>query len=141
MTLTNIPDKIPWAIFSLHPGSGSFSFSSVATVTPVRSFGRPTATFSLRLITSDPVPSEPCQRNHMLHSYYERTQGNRGTFLYAMTQLAQNVFTHNIKTILFLLKCQKRKVNKHDNFITNELLVSTKIAAQIFLRHKKKIAK
>ena len=155
VTHTNIPDKIPWAIFSLHPGSGSFSFSSVATVTPVPSFGRPRATFSLRLITSDPVPSEPCQRNHMLHSYYERTLSKillkcmytqTGYIPVCYDSTGSECFYPQYKNYFVppevpREKSDKHCFNKHHNFITNELLVSTKTAAQTFLRHKKKIAK
>lgn len=61
LKLRNTPDKIPWAIFSLQPGSGSFSFSPVGTVDPVCSFVGSRAIFSLRLMTSAPAPSGPCR--------------------------------------------------------------------------------
>lgn len=66
--LTNTPVKIPWPIFSLQPGSGSLSFFSVTTGSPVSSFGGPRGTFSFKLVTSDPAPSGPCQSYPLSHT-------------------------------------------------------------------------
>lgn len=91
-SLTNSPDRIPCATFSLHPGRGGFPCPA-GTVSTACFFGGLKGIFSLRLMTSDSTPSGPCNKINS-ETEWEKPLFYRHahTFLQAVTWLTENVF-------------------------------------------------